>query len=242
LPGFDNTPFAAAADTIAARVHSTHEFCRELASVPLQFQPGTQYLYGVSYDVLGCIIEDVSGKPLSAFLTEKMFKPLGMNSTSFYVSGANLHRLSAIYALQDGQVVEKRAAGEDPQPNYLSGGGGLRTTVNDFLRFCQMLANGGELGGRRILSANSVTLMTSNQVGKLYPSASEGKGWGLGVETRTDGHAGPVYGWAGFHGNAFFVFSNAKTIAILMTQQFPSQEPDLREQFEEAAARDIGRH
>jgi CubicO group peptidase (beta-lactamase class C family) len=240
LPGFDGSPAAAAADAITARVHSTRELCQELSKVPLQFQPGTKYLYGVSYEILGCIIESVSGKALDDFFEVNIFTPLAMKDTSFYVASGNRGRLSAIYGSEDGHPLTKRPPGDESEPNYLSAGGGLRTTAADFFRFCQMLANAGTLDGKRVLRAESVAMMTNNHVGHLYPSADKNEGWGLGVELRNRDRIGSVYGWSGFHGNAFFVFPKQKVIGILMKQQLPSGESDLFEQFESAISDAIG--
>lgn len=240
LPGFDGSPAAAAADAITARVHSTRELCRELSKIPLQFQPGTKYLYGVSYEILGCVIESVSGETLDNFFQENIFEPLGMKDASFYVASGKRRRLSAIYGMENGQVVTKRPPGDESEPKYLSGGGGLRTTVADFLRFCQMLVNAGTLDGKRVLRAESVAMMTNNHVGDLYPSADQNEGWGLGVELRNRDRIGSVYGWGGFYGNAFFIFPKRKVIGILMTQQFPSGQSHLLEQFEAGVADAIG--
>ena len=148
--------------------NTLEELSRKTATIPLTDEPG-EYHYGASIDILGRVIEVVSGKPLDVFLKERLFEPLKMNDTMFTVPPGQRGRLAELYTKgPDGRLaVLKPGAGLDlyeTGAKLLSGGGGLVSTTADYLRFCQMMLNGGELDGARILSPKTVQLMTKGQV------------------------------------------------------------------------------
>jgi CubicO group peptidase (beta-lactamase class C family) len=205
----------------------------KMASVPLAYQPGTTWHYSLASDMLGRVVERASGKRLSEFLDERLFKPLKMADTSFWVPAAKMPRLA--------ESLEKdRFAGRgfplvdvSTQPMNDSGGAGGVSTASDYLRFSQMLMNGGTLDGTRVLSRTTVKLMTSDHLGSamaLAPSpgevliGSKGYGFGLGFAVRTaDGIAGVPgsageYMWAGYAGTYFWVDPKEELTAVFMTQ------------------------
>lgn len=152
---------------------STREVAKRLASVPLEFEPGTDYQYGLSADILGAVIEVVSGMKFSDFLKKEIFIPLGMNETDFYVQNKNLPRLANVYKCQsnkDFELFEKPNLGIQPfmnkQPSFESGGAGLCSTIDDYSKFCLMLANKGILNGKRILQEKTVEYFTNAHLRK----------------------------------------------------------------------------
>lgn len=181
-------------------------------SLPLNFQPGTQWSYtgGPGFDTLGRVVEIVSGLTLEQFFERRVFTPLGMDSTFFRVPPARETNVAALYDPLNGAL--KRSA-DTPNTAFFGGGGGLTGTAEDYLLFCQMLLNGGEYNGVRLLSRKSVELMTDNAIGDLdlrnYVSQEhdlKGYGFGLGVRVRqSNGRSGWLgspgdYGWAGARG------------------------------------------
>jgi CubicO group peptidase (beta-lactamase class C family) len=146
---------------------SLREFVDKLAKIPLAYQPGTQWVYSVSMDIQGYIVEKLSGQTLPDFMQEHIFKPLGMNDSGFFVPADKRSRFVTIYRSNEkGEVVPAPGFGGDyaAQPPMPSGGGGLVTTAEDYFRFAEMLENGGELNGVRILSPASVELMSTNHL------------------------------------------------------------------------------
>ena len=223
------------------------EKMKRLGRIPLLHEPGEAWTYGLSVDVLGRVVEVASGKSLKQFLDEQIFVPLGMKDTSFFVPDDKLRRLAVAYAplpggalkRLDGEVVTEGPfsyCADHPYKGsrtYYSGGGGLCSTVGDYLRFCQMLLNGGELDGTRILKEATVTMMTSDQVGQL----KQGEGFGLGVSVvRNSQEAGGLdcvgaFGWGGFWYTIFFVDPGKDLIAICMAQIHPDGEATLNKRF-----------
>lgn len=227
-----------------------------LATLPLVHHPGDRYEYGLSTDVLGCLVEVVSGMTLDEFFRRRIFEPLGMEDTSFYLPGEKVSRLAAVYG-RDGDVPIARlpegpVQGEvgmvysasypyhGPQ-RYFSGGGGLVSTAPDYLRFAQMLLNGGELDGARLLSPKSVELMTLNHVGLLEANLGFGLGFGVIRDERDLGELGSVgrYGWGGFFYTDFFIDPQEEMIAVFMAQLRPSGGLRLHEKFRVLASQAI---
>ena len=171
--------------------HTCKEMTLAIAKIPLLFQPGDSYAYSLSDDVLGYFVEVISGMPFDRFVSERILKPLGMNDTSFYVPEAKKGRLAALYRATGSGLEQappsKKELSRPPEQRFFSGGGGLYSTVNDYARFCQMLLNGGELEGVRLVSRKTVEMMTVNGVGDIEPGLREGGDkWGLGgVSVRT---------------------------------------------------------
>ena len=220
------------------------EFSKVIATLPLKVQPRTDYTYGVSTDVLGRVVEVVSGQAFDTFLKARIFDPLGMTDTSFTVPEDKLARFAEIYEMVPGGGIQP-AKGDGARTRFKdgarlhSGGGGLVSTVGDYLRFCQMLLNDGELDGVRILSPRTVELMTAPQLRPdqlaFLQSFMPGYNTGLGVAVLTDlgrselpGSVGE-YNWAGAASTVFFIDPKEKVIAILITQLFPGLHYPVRE-------------
>lgn len=208
----------------------------KLAQLPLAFQPGAAFEYGMSNDVVGRLVEVQSGMDLNQFIVERIARPLGMRDTSFLLENQQTTRLAHPQPAPGAPPV---VVGYNPAkpPKWFSGGGGLLSTAEDYARFCQMLLNGGELDGVRLLSRKSVELMTSNhlppdvsfgaftlELGLTAPLPQYGQGYGLGVGVRQEtgrsmvpGSVGDYY-WGGATGPYFWVDPREKLIAVLMLQ------------------------
>jgi CubicO group peptidase (beta-lactamase class C family) len=212
------------------------EFVTKLSKLPLAHQPGTVWEYGMSIDVLGRIVEVVSGLPFDQFIEERITKPLGMHDTAFYVNASQAARVAEPQA--------DPATGKRPDMNsienltkekrrWFSGGGGLLSTAPDYARLCEMFLNGGELNGVRLLSPKTIAVMTSDQVPPgvprsgyedLAPTREMGESFGLGFAVRTGIGPNPLSGsvgdyfWAGAYGTYFWVDPQEKLFAVMMVQ------------------------
>jgi CubicO group peptidase (beta-lactamase class C family) len=220
---------------IGDRDFSNEEFVAKLSKLPLRFSPGDRWEYGVSTDVLGRILEVVSGKSLGEFLNERVLTPLGMSDTAFYVSADKLSRAAQPWQSPEGPPMTPRFDVAQ-KPRYESGGGGLTSTMDDYLRFAIMLADGGEFGGKRLLGSKTLEFMTTDHVGSR-PGRPPGLGFGLGFEVRTSvgdsalpGSLGE-YGWAGNAGTLFWIDPREQLIAIYMVQVSDGDRIMLRNQF-----------
>ncbi len=204
-----------------------------IAKLPLAHQPGEVWEYSVSTDVLGRLVEVVSGMGLDQFVRERITNPLRMPDTAYYLTAAQAPR----FARSDIQISMSLS---DPtlKPHVLSGGGGMFSTAGDYARFCQMLLNGGELDGARIVGPKTVALMTSDQlpaeterhspvallIDAFGPTPEMGTSFGLGFAVRTDAGRNPLPGsvgnfsWAGITGTFFWVDPKEKLVAVLMMQ------------------------
>jgi CubicO group peptidase (beta-lactamase class C family) len=205
-----------------------------LATLPFVAQPGERWVYGYASDVLGCVIERASGMPLDRFLDERIARPLGMTDTRFFPPETAHGRLTTVYASVADSVVVRapddgRGQGryvEGPRRSF-SGGAGLVSTARDYARFLQMLLNGGELDGARILAPKTVALMASNQTGTLY--SRPGHGFGLGFEiVREPGadariHSVGTFGWGGAYGSSYAVDPAERLVLVFMIQQIPNR-------------------
>jgi CubicO group peptidase (beta-lactamase class C family) len=199
------------------------ELVQRLAKVPLMYEPGTTWEYGRSTDVLGALLERVTGQPLDAVLAARLFKPLGMKDTGFWVPLADHDRIAEGFDKDPEGGATFTPLQVRYKPKYLAGGQGLVSTTRDYLRLAQMLANGGELDGARILKRESVAEMTRNQLGTLKgPSPAYGFGLGFAVRLSDDGSTTPgragEYNWSGVAGTTFWVDPKEGLVAILMTQ------------------------
>ena len=207
---------------IGDRGMSNEEFVAKLSTLALKFSPGARWEYGVSTDVLGRLVEVVDGKKLGEALGARIFKPLGMVDTGFQVPADKLSRAAQPGPRPNGQPMTPRFAVNDGA-KYESGGGGLTSTMDDYLRFTTMLANGGALSGKRLLGKQTLAFMTADHTGSR-PGRPPGLGFGLGFEVRTmTGEAalpGSVgeYGWAGNAGTLFWVDPKEQLFAIYMVQ------------------------
>ena len=210
------------------------ENIQELVKMPLVHQPGSAWRYSVSTDVLGYIVEVIADTPLDTFLKDRIFDPLQMVDTDFFVPHEKLERFAALYsrAGSGGLELSNQVAAGDftVQPRTLGGGSGLVSTTADYLRFAQMMLNGGELDGARLLGRKTVALMTKNHLpGKVLPMAlsdwtMNGYGYGLGfsvimsaVETQEFESVGN-YGWFGVASTLFWIDPGEALIGLLMTQ------------------------
>lgn len=208
------------------------ELVQRLTKVPLMYQPGTVWEYGRSTDVLGHLIERVTGQPLDQVLEERVFKPLKMPDTGFWVPMTQMDRIAEAFDKDPDSAAAYRLLQVRYKPKYLAGGQGLVSTARDYLRFSQMLLNGGELDGVHIVSKHSLDQMTSNQLGDIKgPAAAYGFGLGFAVRLTDEGGTVPgragEYNWAGFGGTAFWVDPREGLIAILMMQA-PNQRTHYR--------------
>jgi CubicO group peptidase (beta-lactamase class C family) len=207
------------------------EFIKRVAKLPLNAQPGTEWHYSISVDIQGYIVQKLSGMPFEEFLEKRIFKPLGMVDTGFYVPKEKLGRFAEMYNYdKDGKmqpVGVKEFLNHDfaAKPALPSGGGGLVSTASDYMRFCEMLRNGGELDGTRLLSPLTVELMRANVVPPNVPGVSPGVGFGLDFAVYIDPvAAGGYYGkssyfWGGAAGTWFWIDPVNDLIVIGMIQQ-----------------------
>ena len=200
------------------------EHIRHLAASPLDAQPGATFRYGPSTVVLGRVIEIVSGRSLADFFRDTIFKPRAMIDTSFVVPTEKYNRVAPAYSWSPEKGLVKLPP--DPlNPRFLSAGGNVFSTPADYLRFCQMLLNGGELDGQRLLSRKSVELMTARQVDAIPLRFLPGQYFGLGVAVRkADGESGLLgspgaYGWNGGYNTYFRIDPQEKLILLFFTQQ-----------------------
>jgi CubicO group peptidase (beta-lactamase class C family) len=222
--------------------YDLRERMEALATLPLAFQPGEKWMYGLSIDVLGCVIEVVSGKNLEEYLHEKIFRPLGMNDTYFNVPASKARRLATVYTEDSLHHVmrQKDTLGIDPdyplaKKRYFSGGAGLTGTAWDYAIFLQTMLNGGIYNGVRILSPRTVQLMTSGQLSFLYNGADNiGLAFGLTSahsadrEMRNEGS----FGWGGYFGTTDWADPKARLVCLIMTQQTPNSHVDIEKRLE----------
>lgn len=201
-----------------------------VAGLPLLADPGTRWNYSMSTDVLGRVVEVASGMSLDAFFKTRIFEPLGMDDTGFHVADEDHDRLLDVYTRQGDALVAVDAAEDSPfrePPSWYSGGGGLTSTPSDYLRFAQMLANEGELGGVRLLRSETVRDMTTNQLDEaLLPMRLGGPipshGWGLGFAVGMEGPVEDIYWWAGIANTRFWIDPVEGIVAFAWTQYLPS--------------------
>lgn len=224
----------------------------ELSRLPLEFSPGTAWNYSLATDVCGYLVQVLSGLPLDEYFQQHIFQPLGMQDTFFTVPAGKLSRFAACYQYQSGDRFRLQ---DDPQDShfarphgYLSGGGGLISTIGDYYRFAQALANGGVLDGARIIGRKTLEFMRLNHlpgntdlpsltVGGFSETPYEGSGFGLGFAVKNDiaksqtiGSLGE-YGWGGMAGTAFFIDPVEELVVIFMTQLMPSSSYAIRQEL-----------
>jgi CubicO group peptidase (beta-lactamase class C family) len=205
----------------------------ELSELPLYFQPGERWSYSWSNDVLGRVIEVASGTPFEEFLQTRLFDPLGMSATTFFMSDAERQRLAELFVHGEDQQLYPAYSDDDPEdtPTWASGGGGLASTGRDYAVFATMLLNRGQHNGLTILSSESIALMTSPQVTEdQLPDGMAGLGYGYGfgiVMPPADGETAlgipGDYGWSGLFDTDFLVSPSSGLIAIIMTQVIPTE-------------------
>lgn len=218
-----------------------------LAKLPLLHQPGEKWTYGLNTDVLGYLVEVVSGMPLDRFFQERIFKPLGMNDTYFFLPKEKHHRLVTLYGEDEktGKLVKTkdtimfaRSAFTPHYPKtagtHFSGGGGLSSTIYDYAIFLQMLLNGGEYNGTRLLSRNSVRMMTTNQAGDLYRQPNH-FGLGFGITTEKGSSILPTqegtFEWGGMFATTYWVDPKENMVALLYRNVYPTSLRNIANQF-----------
>ena len=201
------------------------DYIPRLGSVPLEFQPGTKWAYSAQagIDTLAHIVEIVSGQTFDVFVQRRLFEPLDMKDTCFYPAKALTPRIATLYR-KTPQGLQKQDNPAFMNGTYLSGGGGLFSTAEDYLRFGQMLANGGELEGKRVLGRRTVEMMRAIHIPDTLPGRKPGEGYGLTVRVINNfGAAGSAlsngsFGWSGAFGTHFWVDPKEGIVAVLMTQ------------------------
>ena len=223
------------------------EYCDLLASLPLVFHPGAQWRYSAATDVVGHVVEVVSGMPLDAYLEERIFQPLKMTDTAFWVTEEKRDRFAEGYTRRDGKLVPFPGRYEKP-PKLLSGAGGLVGTIDDYHRFATCLLQGGELDGARIIGRKTLEYMTMNHLpggvdleamgkGSVSETAMPGVGFGLGFGVVIDPPANRSlasrgeYLWGGAASTAFWVDPVEAVTVVFMTQLFPSATYPIRPQL-----------
>lgn len=237
---------------MAAMGYTLKDMADQLAELPLEFSPGTHWNYSVSTDVIGYLVEVISGQSFDAYLRDHIFEPLGMQDTSFIISDDRLSRLAHCYTLQPGgqlALLDAPETSEYRQRSFWSGGGGLLSTAQDYFRFTSMLLNRGELDGVRLLGRKTLELMTKNhlpgaqdltqlaQPGMFTEVAYSGVGFGLGFSVMQDPSRAQVvgtpgeYAWGGLASTAFWVDPVEDLIVIFMTQLVPSSAYPLRREL-----------
>ncbi len=263
-PGYDRTsPLAKAWAAMSfAGSESSADKIRKLAAMPLYSQPGAEWRYSYASDVLGYLVEVVSGVPFEQFLKTRLFDPLGMSHTGFFIPEGDVPLLAGAYrhtadgGLERGDGGPSKAQTKPPQ--FASGGGGLISTAGDYLRFAQMLANMGSLEGRQYLSPITVELMTSNQVAddaqaKAYGEIWRCLGYGLGVSPIIDYRSAPQanrngdYTWPGAMDTNWMVSPSTGIVAVVLAQNIrgadgktPRTYQDMHNQVYQALA-ELGR-
>jgi CubicO group peptidase (beta-lactamase class C family) len=223
-------------EKVRSRRDTLPQFITNIVRVPLMEDPGTRFRYSEATTVVGRLIEIWSGKAFDAFLDERVFRPLGMIDTSFWVRPDARARFATVYAPAPGGGLVPIEIEEVPfteRPVLLEGAVGLVSTVPDFMRFSQMLLNKGELNRRRILRADTVERITANGLSDAIQKVRGGTmGWGLAnVNVALEGPRKGEYGWDGTAGTIFWVDPARDLVTILMTQSSPANPDRLRQQF-----------
>jgi len=216
---------AYAREGVDARDLTNAELVDRLAKVPLAHQPGTAWEYSRSVDVLGRVVEVISGKSLGGFFADRIFRPLGMKDSGFSVPQAQQGRLAQAFPIDPATGDKIALIDVTTPPRYESGGGGAVSTTDDYVRFAQALLNGGRLDRARLLGRTTVAFMASDHLGPISATIRRpGYTFGLGFQVRKDvgldGQSGSIgeYGWAGAGGTYFWVDPKEQVVAILMTQ------------------------
>ncbi len=222
------------------------DYVPRLATTPLDFQPGSRWTYspGAAFDTLGRIVEIASGQPFDQFLRERIFTPLGMKEIFFHPGDERWPRVVTAYHRADGALKKTENSNRLASKTYFSGAGGLMSTAEDYAQFAMMLAGGGQLNGKRLLSPKTVELMSSVFVPDTLTGRQPGRSWGLSVEVVTDpiaaGHrvSPGAFGWDGAYGTHFWVDPKEKIAGILMIQTDNSNR-QLDRDFENAVMQAI---
>ncbi len=229
----------------ADRDEPIRETVRRMADLPFAAQPGEAFVYGYSIDILGALLEVVTGLPLDQLLAEKILQPLSMNDTHFYLPPEKANRFAKVYSATEtgiepapnpGGMVGQGLYTNGPRKSF-SGGAGLLSTASDYARFLQMMLNGGTLDGMRFLSRKSVEMMTVNHLGELEYPWDGGMGFGLGFSVVLDlGQYAKLsspgqYGWGGAYHSTYWVDPSEELVVVYFTQLIPAMELDDQEKL-----------
>ena len=232
--------------------YTLQDMIDQLAQLPLEFSPGERWNYSVATDVLGYLVEIISGQSFPDYLRSAIFQPLGMVDTSFVISPDKVQRFASCYERNMNKEMVLNDDGQDSRYtscSFYSGGGGLISTVHDYYRFCQMLLNGGSLEGQRIIGPRTLAFMTRNHLpggadmsafatGGFSESAYQGVGFGLGFASKLDpvsnGYPASAgsYFWGGLASTLFWVDPAEELVVVFMTQLVPSSTFNFRGQLE----------
>ena len=228
---------------------------KKLGPLPLFHHPGEKFTYGLNTDVLGYLVEVVSGMTLNDFFAKRIFEPLGMKDTYFYIPSNKHNRLATLYT-EDTATRKAVLMKENYQLNgtlyrdyplingtYYSGGGGLSSTIYDYALFLQMMLNGGQLNGKRLLGRNTVRMMTMNQIGDINRGANK-FGLGFGITTEKGSAMLPtpegVFEWGGMFATTYWVDPKEKIVALLYRQIFPTSQGSLPNKFKVLVYQAVG--
>ena len=233
--GFDDWYFADKAEPIESWID-------KLAALPFDAQPGESYVYGYNTDILGAVVEKASGQPLDVFFKTRIFDPLKMKDTQFFLRPDQKDRFAVNYAAQQDSTIARapdtgrhQGAYADGPRACFSGGAGLTSTASDYARFLEMLRRGGELDGVRLLSPKTVELMTSNHNGTMFANGNLGFGLGFEITEHVgrSGRPGSVgeYGWGGAYATKYWVDPEEKLVVVFMTQLLPSNGLDANDRL-----------
>ena len=220
------------------------DYIPRLGSTALEFQPGTRWAYSAQagHDTLGRIVEIASGMPLNEFFQKRIFDPLGMKDITFWPSDAQWPRVASVYNLGANGLTKNNNPNGMSSKVYFMGSGGLISTAEDYIPFGMMLANGGELNGKRILSRKTVEMLRSAHIPDTLPGRAPGEGYGLGVRVVTN-HvkrgtmlSDGTFGWSGVYGTHFFVDPEEQTVGVLLVQ---TSNQEVNRDFEDLVAQAI---
>jgi len=220
------------------------DYIPRLGSTALEFQPGTRWAYSAQagHDTLGRIVEIASGMPLNEFFQKRIFDPLGMKDITFWPSDAQWPRVASVYNLGANGLTKNNNPNGMSSKVYFMGSGGLISTAEDYIPFGIMLANGGELNGKRILSRKTVEMLRSAHIPDTLPGRAPGEGYGLGVRVVTN-HvkrgtmlSDGTFGWSGVYGTHFFVDPEEQTVGVLLVQ---TSNQEVNRDFEDLVAQAI---
>jgi CubicO group peptidase (beta-lactamase class C family) len=220
---------------------SLAEYIPRLGATPLDFQPGSRWSYSASagFETLGRVVEIVSGQTLDRFMRQRIFDPLNMADTTFHPDRGQLARIATMYH-RGNNALTRVDTPDWLNGAYIAAAGGLLSSAGDYLRFCRMLADRGQLDGKRLLSPKAVELMSSMFVPDTLPGRPRGRGFGLSVQITSDAVAANTrisngsYGWDGAFGTHFWIDPKEQMIGILMIQTDNPKFPELNIDFENA--------
>ncbi len=218
--------------------YTLEDVMSRLGKMPLLHNPGEKFTYGLNTDVLGYFVEVISGMSFDAFLRERVFKPIGMNDTYFYLPESKFGRLAALNTEDKDKKVMKFTGNQGNYPKekgtYFSGGAGLVSTATDYAMFLQMLLNGGKFNGQQLLSPVTINMMIHNQIGDINLGARK---FGLGFGITTAAEAARItpsegtFDWGGYYGTTYWADPKEGIVGLIMTQKVPNSYGDLGEKF-----------